>query len=110
MSGLCGYTEETTMSNTFVLTEEHEELIHRVFGGTKILRDTVRTVNTGGYVMNDLYDTPDGHLVVVYEYGAVFLNDPNDFLDYEVETVPQFEWDEPLELSFDIYVPGDNNG
>jgi hypothetical protein len=106
------------MNATFKLTEDQEELIHRIFGGEEILTDQVQTINTGGGVMNDLYPTKNGHLVVVFEYGACFVDDMKNYEDssyqdrlYDIETpyimairniknpLPMFSWDEPLEYT-----------
>jgi len=85
------------MSNqTFPLDEDQIELIHRVFGGTKIIQSSVRTVNTGGYFMNDLYNTECGHIVMVYEYGAIFYTSIEEWQESLHNKKPQFNWDEPL--------------
>lgn len=97
----------------YILSEENIELIHRIFGGEVILEDQIESVNTGGDVMNDLYPTANGHLVVVFQYGAIFvpsreLYEHDCFTDfvYDIESndvrnegcrYPLFHFDEPLE-------------
>ena len=84
------------MSNqTYPINVNEIELMHRVFGGTKIICKSVRTINTGGGVMNDLYDTECGKLVTVYEYGAVAYASVEEFEDGAIQ-LAQFEWDMPL--------------
>jgi len=81
-------------SQTFTLTKEQIELIHRVFGGTKIILDSVKTINTGGYVMNDIYNTECNQIVIVYEYGAMMFKNMESYNANDHS--PHFNWDEPL--------------
>lgn len=83
-------------NQTFPLSEYDIEAIHRVFGGIKIREDTVRTVDTGGGVMNDIYDTACGQIVVVYEYGAMMFKDMEGYGANDILNTPIFEWNEPL--------------
>ena len=81
-------------NQTYPINSTEIELMHRVFGGTKIICKSVRTINTGGGVMNDLYDTECGKLVVVYEYGAIVYESFEHFNDGV--HIAQFSWDMPL--------------
>lgn len=81
---------------TFKLSPCDQEILHRVLG-IKDLPDGY-TLNTGGYVMNDLYQLPDGRVLCIYEYGAiiypsmqVYEDDPASVADNP--NAPHFQWD-----------------
>lgn len=81
------------------LTEDEVELIHRVFGGTKIIEDSVYTLQTGGNWMVDIYQTECGNIVTVSEDCAMFCSDIDDWYDSEGVNKPTFHWDEDDEPS-----------
>lgn len=83
-------------NQSFPLSENERELIHRVFGGVKIDEEKVSTCNTGGWVMNDFYTCPCGGTVVVSEMCCAFYKDDDTLATAEYEDVPHFDWDEPL--------------
>ena len=68
------------------LSEDNEELIHRVFGGTNIIPNTVRTEAN-----MDFYITKSDNLVVVTETHCIFIS-----TDALTNWSTSFYWDEPL--------------
>jgi hypothetical protein len=80
---------------TYPLTEYQFKRMRRYFNGNAPKPETVRTVNTGGHVMNDLYDTDVGLLIVVYEHGcAIYINEEAYHTGWNY--LAQYNWDEPL--------------
>jgi len=80
---------------TYPINTSEIELIHRVFGGTKIICKSVATIDTGGGVMNDLYGTKCGKLIVVAEYHAFLYKNISDYYD-GADYIATFEWNMPL--------------
>jgi len=80
---------------TFYMNEDEQELIHRVFGGVKILDDSVQSINTGGGVINDLYTTACGHYVSVFEDGSAYFETLEAY--HNGDYVLNFVWDTPLD-------------
>ena len=69
--------------NRWHLSEDNEELIHRVFGGTIIIIDSVRTE-----AELDFYNTQySNQLVIITRTHAYFKR---------LFSTASFEWDEPL--------------
>lgn len=82
-------------NQTFPLTGHQFENIHRYFGGNAACEDSVRTVDTDGGVMNDLYDTKAGLLIVVHEHGcAIWINEEAYLASWQ--PLASYSWDEPL--------------
>ena len=79
---------------TFPINAQEITLINNMFN-VKIIPLSVRTIDTGGGVMNDIYNTSDNTaIIIVYEYGTALYATEEDLNKGNFRHI--HEWQFPL--------------
>lgn len=82
-------TQLPTDERSFIPNPSHWEELHRIYGIKGATFSS--SENTGGNVMHDIYNLPDGRILALYDYGALICRSMLHWLDGDYQAI--HEWD-----------------